>query len=323
MLLARSGAGLYWLSRYLARAEHLSRLLWLQTEALVDRPVRDIHFGWTRIYACIGRQPPWGELERLDDDDYLLADSFTLTGDLAFEPANPSSVRSCFTLGRDYARQMRQHISAEMWTRLNLAYLRIRDLSIEEIWRISPERFFAETEASIDTFMGVAAATMYRGDGWRFIQLGNMRERIQLLSDPLLSQQAALEGVGDSTDSDWISLLRQYHALAAYNQRFGVRIVPGQIHELLITDPLLPGSMRRSLDSAAAQLGSLGAAPDQECSAAAKDALFELNAVAATACSGGSDRGGRLRRIEKLGRDLHDRINAAFFEYAVETAPRS
>ena len=57
-MLARSAQGLYWMGRYLERAEFLCRLLRLQVEALVDRPVREIHTGWLRIYDTMGREPP-------------------------------------------------------------------------------------------------------------------------------------------------------------------------------------------------------------------------------------------------------------------------
>ena len=136
-MLSRSAQGLYWMGRYLERAEHLCRLLRLQTEALVDRPVREIYFGWKRIYGSMYRQPPLGEIE-LDSDEYTLADSYTLADDLTFERTNPDSVWSCFALGRENARQMRNCISAEMWTRLNLAYLRIQKQDIQGIWRVSP-----------------------------------------------------------------------------------------------------------------------------------------------------------------------------------------
>ena len=88
-MLSRSAQGLYWMGRYLERARHLSRLLQLQSEALVDRPVREIYFGWRRIYASVGRAPPGGSLEVSDDDDFVLADSFTLVDDLTFERLEP------------------------------------------------------------------------------------------------------------------------------------------------------------------------------------------------------------------------------------------
>ena len=95
-MLARSAQGLYWMSRYLERAKHLCRLLRLQSEALVDRPIGEIHLGWNRIYASVGRHPPIGGIVILDNDDYMLADSYTLADDLTFERTNSGSVWSCF-----------------------------------------------------------------------------------------------------------------------------------------------------------------------------------------------------------------------------------
>ncbi len=323
VLLARSAAGLYWMSRYLSRVEHLSRLLYLQTEALSDRPVRDIHFGWTRIYHALGREPPWGVLDQFEDDDYLLADSFTLAGDLTFEETNPGSIRACFGLGRDNARQMRQHISAAMWTQLNLAFLGIRDLTIEAVWRLNPEGFFADTESMIHKFWGVTAATMYRGDGWRFIQLGNLVERVQLISGLLLAQSSALAEADGGTDADWISLLRQFHARAAYNQRFGVQIAPAKVLSLLIADPQLPGSLLGSLLYAQTHFHNLESGPDAAAADAARQTLGTLSqSLAGGWTAPGHDRE-KLLGINEAGRQLHDRVSAAFFDYAIEDAPRA
>ena len=103
-MLSRSAQGLYWMGRYLERAEFLCRLLRPQTEALVDRPIREIHFGWTRIYNCLNRAPPGGSLEPLGSDELALADSYTLADDLTFERSNPDSVWSCFAMGRENTR---------------------------------------------------------------------------------------------------------------------------------------------------------------------------------------------------------------------------
>ena len=111
-MLSRSAEGLYWMGRYFERAEHLCCLLRWQVETLVDRPIREIYFGWSRIYMSLNRQPPGGRLELLGSDDYTLADSYTLAGDLTFESSD--SIWSCFALGRENARQMRHCISAEM-----------------------------------------------------------------------------------------------------------------------------------------------------------------------------------------------------------------
>ena len=240
-MLARSAQGLYWMGRYLERAEHLCRLLRLQTGALVDRPPREICFGWSRIYGSLNRQPPGDTLE-VGDDFFTLADSYTLADDLTFERSNPDSVWSCFALGRENARQMRHCISAEMWTRLNLAYLRIQKLSIQDIWG-TPESFYDETVAEIATFAGVAAATMYRDQGWSFLQLGRFIERAQLSTSLLLTQIEADSTTAEESEADWTSLLRAYHAFEAYDRSYSVEVRPRQVLDLLATDPMLPDSL--------------------------------------------------------------------------------
>ena len=195
-MLSRSAQGLYWMGRNLERAEHLCRLLRNQVESLVDRPVREIHFGWSRIYGSLHRQPPVGNLEPEGGEDFTLADSYTLADDLTFERSNPDSVWSCFALGRENARQMRHCISADMWTSLNGAYLRLQGQRIEDIWRTSPEDFYMQTCRDIHAFGGVAEATMYRGEGWRFIRLGRFIERAQLATSLFLGPHRGRRSTG-------------------------------------------------------------------------------------------------------------------------------
>ena len=77
-MLSRSAQGLYWMGRYLERAEFVCRLLRLQTEALVDRPVLEIQSGWSRIYNGLNRQPPLGGPVMTSSDEFTQADSYTL-----------------------------------------------------------------------------------------------------------------------------------------------------------------------------------------------------------------------------------------------------
>ena len=241
-MLSRSAQGLYWMGRYLERTGCLCRLLQLQVEALVDRPIAEIHFGWARIYAILDRQPPFDdEFEFDESDDFALADSYTLAGDVTFERSNLESIRSCIALGRENARQIRHCISEEMWTCLNLAWLRIRDLEIEDIWKVSPENFYTRTSREIDTFIGVADATMYRDEGWRFMQLGRFIERAQLLVVLLLAQITAERAPGAAPETGWTTLLRACQAFDAYKRSYSVEVRPDRVLELLVTDPLLPG----------------------------------------------------------------------------------
>ena len=320
-MLSRSAQGLYWMSRYLERADHLCRLLRLQTEALVDRPIHEIYFGWSRIYRSLDRQAPGGSLDLVDSDDYTLADSYTLADDLTFERSNPSSVWSCFALGRENARQMRQCINADMWSCLNLAYLRFQKLGIQDIWTTSPESFYAETAAEIDTFSGVSAATMYRDEGWRFMQLGRFIERAQLSASLLLAQLTVHRPDGEQSGADWTSLLRICHAFEAYNRSYSVEVQPGQVLDLLATDPLLPDSLCRSLDRTASDIAAIGPGPNVRSSGAARRLAGRLSALIHYDWPDREDREGLLRQVREHCRELHRLVTAAYFDYPIEDSP--
>ena len=320
-MLARSAQGLYWLGRYLERTGHLCRLLRLQTEALVDRPLREIHFGWSRLYNSVDRQPPGGSLELLGSDAFTLADSYTLADDLTFERSNPASVWNCLALGRENARQVRHCISAEMWTSLNLSYLRIQKLAIQDIWAASPESFYVETAAEIDTIAGVAAATMYRDDGWRFMQLGRSIERAQLVVALLLVQIAADAATDEYSDADWTSLLRVYHALEVYSRHYSVEVQPGQVVDLLATDPLLPDSLCRSIDLAAAELSAIGPGPSAQSSGATQRLASRLSALVHYDWPDREDREGLLRQVDEHCRELHRLVTVTYFDYPIESFP--
>ena len=321
-MLSRSAQGLYWMGRYLERAGHLCRLLQLQVEALVDRPVSEIHFGWRRIYAVLDRDPPFGDDFEVDEsDDFTLADSYTLAGDLTFERSNLESIRSCFALGRENARQMRHCISGEMWTCLNLAWLRIRDLEIEDIWKVSPENFYVRTTREIDMFVGVADATMYRDEGWRFMQLGRFVERAQLLVALLLAQLATGRAIGDASESGWTSLLRACQAFDAYKRSYSVDVRPEQALELLVADPRLPGSLHRSLETLAGELAAIGAGPDSASGAAAERLAGRLCALIRYEWPDQQDWEALLSQVREHSLKLHDLVHTAYFDYNLEAAP--
>ena len=351
-MLARSAQGLYWMGRYLERADHLCRLLRLQTEALVDRPIAEIYAGWNRIYASLNRQPPGAGLELMPSsqtdggggvlqvmgvpgtaawqqsggDDYTLADSFTLADDLTFERSNPDSVWSCFAQGRENARQMRHCISAEMWTSLNLAYLRIQQVSIQNIWNASPESFYATVSTDVDTFMGVAAATMYRDEGWRFMRLGRFVERSQLATGLFLAQLELFPSDADGSpldgsESDWVVLLRLYHAIAAYNRAYSVAVAPNQVLDLLVTDPRLPDSLCSSVDAAAAELSAIAPGPDPQSDAAARRLVAQLGALLHHDWPNTDDRTELLHRVNDYCRQLHSLVTATYFDYHAAEAP--
>ena len=320
-MLARNAEGLYWLGRYVERTSHLCRLLREQMETLVDRPVREINFGWRRIYGALRRRPPGPAIGFGGfDDDFTLADSFALADDLTFERSNPDSVWTCFAAARENARQMRQCITGEMWASLNLPYLRLRDLRIEDVWKTAPEGFYAEVSRDLDTFMGVVERTMYRDDRWRFLQIGRCVERLQLAVSLLLAHVDSVTAAEDSFDHDWMSLLRVCNALDAYTHRYGVAIRVDRVFELLVVDARLPRSLYDAADAAARELAALAPGPGPSGEAASLSALMTRTVRGRRPSKPLvlEERCERLRQLEAQCRSFHDAVMATHVRYEID-----
>lgn len=320
-MLSRSAQSLYWMGRYLERASHLCGLLRLQSEALVDRPVREIHFGWNRIYGSIRREPPGGRADLFGDEEFALADSFALADDLTFERSNPCSVLNCFAMGRENARQQRHCISPEVWTCLNTAYLRLQQRDLAEVWREEPRSFYAGTEAEINTFSGLAESTMYHDEGWTFLQLGRNMERAQCASALILSQ-IDISNAGEETyEADWTSLLRAFHALEVYNRVYSAEVLPAQVLDLLVSDPLLPDSLSRSIHLVSGEVETIGQGPRRHSTRAVHRLTGRLASLISNEWPDREDREDLLREFDEYCGELHYLITAAYFEYPVQEPP--
>lgn len=322
-MLSRHAQSLYWIGRYLERAGHVCRLLRLQSEAVVDRPVREIHFGWNRIYGNVRREPPGGRVDLFGDEQFALADSFALADDMTFERSNLSSVYSCFSMGRENARHTRHCISPEVWTSLNAAFLRLQDRDMAGVWGTEPRDFYEETASEINTFGGLTESTMYHDEGWSFLQLGRYVERCQGATALLLSQ-IELSGTGEDDDfyeGDWISLLRIFHALEVYQHVHKADIVPERVMDLLVSDPLLPESLSRSVGLIAGEIDTIGRGPRRHSSRAVQRLTGRLSSLINNEWPDREDRTELLREVEEYAAELHLIITAAYFEYPVQERP--
>ena len=321
-MLSRSAQGVYWIGRYLERAGFMCRLLKSQADALVDRPIREIHFGWRRIYTAIERHLLGGILRLHPTDDYNLVDAYFLADELTFERANSESLLSCFERGRENARQMRHCISDEMWTSLNTEYLRIQDVKMQDIWLSSPATFYSEVASSIDMFAGVATATMYRDEGWHFLRFGQFTERLQFACALLLAQKRLQSSEHDYDVSDWSSLLRVFHALEVYERRYSIEIDADLALDLLVADGQLPESLRRSVGRAGQELSSIGDGPSRRASGAAQRLAGRLEALIRFDWEDREDAVAFLRQVRTYSWQLQSLVSATYFDYAAEDIPQ-
>ncbi len=319
-MLSRSAQSLYWLGRYLERAGNLSRLLQLQSESLVDRPIREIHFGWTRIYNYVRRSPPGGEIRLFGDEEFALADSSALADDMTFELSNPSSVYSCFAQGRENARHTRHCISPEVWTCLNTSYLRLNQENFIRMWQGEPTAFYQGLAADIETFGGLAECTMYHDERWSFLQLGRHVERAQGAAALLLAQidTAIASASQEFHEEDWTSLLRVFYALEVYNHAYSVAVLPDRVLDLLVSDPLLPESLGRSVTLIGEEIRAIGGGPFSRSGRALQRLVGRLYAMINYEWPDEEERVPLLREISEATEDLHFLITEAYFDYPIQ-----
>lgn len=321
-MLSSSANGIYWMARYIERAGFMCRLLHMQSEALVDRPIGEIQFGWRRIYNTVDRRPLGGGIGTEDVEDYELVDAYLLTDELTFVRTNSESVLSCLERGRENARQIRNCISDQMWTALNTEYLRIRDVKLTDIWLTSPSSFYAELLAGIDRFTGVATSTMYRDDGWHFFRIGQFIERVQFSCSLILTQKMLESQYVELSEASWRSLLRIFHASGAYDRTYSIEIQPDLVLDLLVTDPRVPESLLRSVDRTVQELASLSDGPNPSTTGALRRLAGRLGALLRYDWPDTDDREEVLVQASTYSRQLHNLLSESFFDYAIQGMPR-
>lgn len=326
-MLSRNAQGLYWIGRYVERAQHGCRLLTEQFETLKDRSVEEIELSWRRLYGAVGRVPLGGALgSNLEDDWFMLADAYTLAADLTFEVNNPDAIRNCLGAARENARQVRNTISKDLWTCLNLLFLGMRDMSFEDIWKDRPAEFYLDTENSIGTFSGIADSTMYRDESWHFLRLGRFVERTQLLADLIAMQLATFPTGKRPPRSDWLSLLRICAAQIAYDRLFSLQVRPPLVVRFLVTDPLLTRSIRHCLGvvSDALNVISVGRPFTVEAGRRVGRMLARIDYEWPNHDLEDEDATrAMLQQVGQSSRLLHDDIRTAYFDYEVEDVLRS
>lgn len=239
-MLSRNAYGLYWIGRYMERAGFVSRLVIDQLRAIQDRPIEDIDIGWRRLYSTLGSTPVSGKLEpNTGEELMMLADVFTLTDDLVFETCNPNAVLSCFATARENARQIRNNITYEMWTCINVSYLEMRNIRLHDIWNAQPEDFLAQAALAVRTFIGVADNTMYRDHGWLFLRLGTLQERALNMTS-LLKSHIELFPVSEAhREWNWSSLLGICEARSAFRHLHSIKFSPDAVVEFLFANQKL------------------------------------------------------------------------------------
>jgi uncharacterized alpha-E superfamily protein len=242
-MLSRVAEHLYWMGRYLERGEHTARVLNVQSHlALEDSP--EIRRRKVSDILSALRQP---DLEATEMDDAAFQ--------LALDPQNHSSVRSCVRNARENARQVRERISSEMWEQINKVHLYVAGDQTNASFQSRPQQFYQEVLVGIHLINGLTDSTVSRDQAWLFIQVGRWLERAGLL---VTLMETYLQDTENKTYLDWLGLLKCCTAFEAFRKKLGVELTPLKIVDFLMLNERFPHSLHFSIAQLRRSLNELG-----------------------------------------------------------------
>lgn len=247
-MLCRVADSLFWMSRYIERAENTIRLVDVNLQLLMEAENLDdqgIQAHWQPILASTG------DLENFHEF-YSGISSRNVADFLTFSPENPSSVLSCIRGARENARMVRDQISAEMWEIMNRLYLFVRNQDSNQFWEDGPIDFCQEIKEYVLLFEGITESTFLHGTGYEFIKAGKFLERAEKTARLVdikhyfpLGEGSAEGGVLDT--AQWIAILRAAGGQDAYHQVYVSDVIPEQVVEFLLLCREFPRSIHFSL----------------------------------------------------------------------------
>ncbi len=315
MLLSRVADALYWISRYLERAEHAARVIGVRLDLGLDRRTDSDGWDFERLYASL----------RLTRPSCLPPNPGSLIDLAVLDLSNRESVASAIVAARENARQVREEISTEMWEQINGLFLKMKQVRTDAIWSTRPHYLSRMIIEGIHLFQGVTDATMGHGEGWHYLRAGRFLERADAT--------AALLGVqlrngwsideGPFNQAEGVALLRSCSALEAYCRHYTADLRPERITEFLLLNPEFPRSVRFAASRVESSLRALsqhamrGAGGRAERLAGRLHASLDYGQVDEIL---NDDPGAYLEGIAGYCTQIHAALGQSYMDYSVETA---
>jgi len=255
-LLSRVADSVYWMARYIERAENVARFIGVNLNLQIDLP--------------LAPSQQWQPLVETSGDATVFKERFGNATQakviewLAYDTENLSSIASCLRFARENARSVRETISSEMWAQVNSMYLTIQtQRSLPE-----PERMldaFREIRMGCHLFEGVTDATMSHNEAWHFMRLGRMLERAdktsRILDVKYFMLLPSIRDVGTPYDDiHWSAVLKSVSGFEMYRKKYG-RITPSDVVDFLVMDNEFPRAVRFCIKSASESLQSITGTP--------------------------------------------------------------
>jgi hypothetical protein len=205
-MLSREADSLFWMGRYLERAEATARIVDVQYHAALESPLANPESLWNSILEITGDdlifQARYGAVSERDLIQFMI-----------FDPDQPDSVVSCIRAARANAQGVREVLSSEMWEVVNRAFLELLNWDVDKVLGSAPHQFLVDIRNRCHLFYGLAERTMLIGDAWFFLRAGMFLERadqMSRLTDVLVRELTGGDYVLDATEHfdthGWIAL---------------------------------------------------------------------------------------------------------------------
>jgi uncharacterized alpha-E superfamily protein len=238
-MLSRTADHLYWLGRYLERAETVARALEAEQQlAMLPRPPEAAARSSRATLVALGAHDAY-DLRSPDGTD-------DVSGFLAFGRDYAGSIVTCISQARENARAVRGAVASEAWEIINATWLEMRALER----RKGPDRsrlLFELVRTRAHAIRGVTVVAMLRDEAFHFMRLGTFLERADGTARLLDARSTSAAGEHGNDPHEWTVLLRTLSAFEAYRRLFREAVTPQRVAEMFILRHDVPRSLRRCL----------------------------------------------------------------------------
>jgi uncharacterized alpha-E superfamily protein len=246
-MLSRTADSLFWLARYMERAENTARMLDVNYEtSLLPQSAGDAAQGWRSLLSISELMPAY-------EARYGAIDPRSVTEFMVTDEGNPSSIVSCLRALRENARAVRGSLTTEVWETTNQTWLEFRRLLKEGLLRRDPAALFEWVKFRSHLLGGVTVGTMLQDEVLHFMRVGAFLERAdntaRLLDVKFHSPRDSSPEARDAVDDyyHWSAVLLSVSAFEVYRKVYSNVIQPEKVAELLILNPKMPRSLEHCI----------------------------------------------------------------------------
>ena len=253
-MLSRVAENIYWLARYVERAENTARLVRVSSHLELDTP-RGIAPGWLPLVEIAGLHDEFFAVEREPNERNIVR---FLIGDAN----NPGSIISSLAMARENCRTVREVVPRSAWERINELFLFAKENTQSGLTKGGRDAYLEGIIAGSQGITGLLGSVMYRDAAWHFARIGRNLERADMTTRIIDVRSADLfpDDLLESRSLDtlqWISVLRSLSGYQAYRRHVAIRVSRSEVLVFLFHDSNFPRSVLHCVDAVDESLGEL------------------------------------------------------------------